>query len=241
MAYPVIIRNYSILLNLMINGHIYSHGLVKTKLDHFRLNVLFVCSLGILVGAPIFLLWDFKKWRRRSLAQKNLVNYTEDPRVFMITRSRTILEKVAQLDNVTDYVFSQMEPARMCLDQMRSAVPKLVDSNRKLMESIIQDKRTREEVEERYLGYETLIPKLEEKLATYGNVYIREYNFRNAAVQVIQKEGFIGKLQKQTTIWAEVKDGRLRKEDGNENPVTVKMYRRKISSMHLVMEEVHYR
>ena len=48
---------------------------------------------------------------------------------------------------------------------------------RVLIDSIVEDKRTRQELEERYLEYETLIPRLQDKLAAYGNINIREYEF----------------------------------------------------------------
>ena len=48
---------------------------------------------GVLIGAPFFLLWDFKKWRRRSLSQKNLSGYMDDPAGFMQKRSSSILDK----------------------------------------------------------------------------------------------------------------------------------------------------
>ena len=78
---------------------------------------------------------------------------------------------------MSEYVYNQMAPARTYLDSMRSAIPKLMESNRSLIDAITQDKHTSKEIEEKYLGFESLIPELQEKLAEYGNIFIREYDF----------------------------------------------------------------
>lgn len=217
------------------------------SLDHQSLysdkcNYVAIFSfVGMLVGAPIFMLWDFKKWRRRSMAQKNMQGYLEDPVTFMIKRASMVIERVADLDNVMDYVNLQMEPARAYLDAMRSAVPKLVDSNRKLMEDILNDKRTRKEIEERYLRYETIIPKLQEKLADYGNTYIREYDFTGQQLEIIPYEtNVFGKQNKTLGIWTEVKHGKIW-HDGKSLAISIKTYRKKTSSIHLLMEEINWR
>ena len=85
---------------------------------------------------------------------------------------------VSDLDNVTEYVFQQMAPARSYLDSMHKAVPKLLESNRSLLESLIEDKHSSKELEEKYLGLESLIPQLQDKLAAYGNLHIKEYDFK---------------------------------------------------------------
>ena len=60
---------------------------------------------------------------------------------------------------------------------MRATIPKLVQANRTLIEAIVFDKRTSKELESRYSGLETMIPECQEKLAGYGNMYLREYDF----------------------------------------------------------------
>ena len=56
--------------------------------------VLVPVAVGMLLGAPILLLWDFKKWRRRSIAQKNLLTFLRDPIDFVRLRALQTLDKV---------------------------------------------------------------------------------------------------------------------------------------------------
>lgn len=93
---------------------------------------------------------------------------------------------VAELDNVSEYVYRQMDPARDYLDSMRKALPKLMESNRSLIDAITHDRHSSRELEEKYLSYESTLPKLQERLAEYGNLYIKHYDF---AVSVRSLEG----------------------------------------------------
>ncbi len=139
--------------------------------------VLVPVSVSMLLGAPLLLVWDFKKWRRRSTAQKNLEKYLQNPLDFVTIRACQTLDKVADIEIVSEYVYYQLEPARTYLENMRSTIPKLVQANRGLMDAIVHDKRTSKELEERYAGLETMIPECQEKLAGFGNLYLREYDF----------------------------------------------------------------
>ncbi len=195
----------------------------------------------MLVGAPVLLLWDFKGWRRRSLAQKNLQGYMDNPFEFMKKRSTSVLSKVSDLDNVTKYVTQQMEPVREYLDAMRAAVPKLVESNRKLMEDILNDKRTRQEIEDKYLRYETIIPELQEKLAEYGNSHVREYDFKGEQIEMVAiQDGFFAKRNRMLGIWTEVKHAQLQHNE-QSRAVSVKTYREKTRAVQQMMEETHLR
>ena len=152
-----------------------------------------------------------------------------------------ILDKVAEVSNVREYVAQQMEPARMVLDAMRCAIPNLVESNRKLMADIINDKRTGKELEERYLEYETWIPVLQEKLARYGNVNIREYDFSKDDVEVVTGEGGVfSKWHRTVGIWTDVRPGRLN-VNGKQLVVSIKLYRKRVSALHMFTEELHLR
>ena len=139
--------------------------------------VLVPVSVSMLLGAPLLLVWDFKKWRRRSMAQKNLEKYLQNPVEFVRIRAQQTLDKVSDIEIVSEYVYNQLEPARAYLENMRATIPKLVHANRGLMEAIVFDKRTSTELENRYSGLETMIPECQEKLAAYGNMYLREYDF----------------------------------------------------------------
>ena len=90
----------------------------------------------------------------------------------------SVLLSVSDLENVTNYVFQQLAPSRQYLDSMHKAIPKLLESNRSLLESLVADKHSSKELEEKYLTLESLIPQLQDKLSSYGNMHIREYDFQ---------------------------------------------------------------
>ena len=74
--------------------------------------VLVPVSVSMLLGAPLLLVWDFKKWRRRSMAQKNLEKYLQNPVEFVKVRAQQTLDKVSDIEIVSEYVYNQLEPAR---------------------------------------------------------------------------------------------------------------------------------
>ena len=203
--------------------------------------VLVPMAVGMLLGAPILLLWDFKKWRRRSIAQKNLENYLEDPVYFVRMRAAQTLDKVSDIEIVSEYVYNQLEPARQYLECMRGAIPKLVESNRSLIEAIVKDKRTSAELESHYLGLERTLPELQEKVSRFNNLYIRDYDFPREDVEILTPNtSVMAKKNSRKSIWSEVKPGKLML-NGKEQSVSIKVYTHKVSQMHLATEEVHLR
>ncbi len=208
-------------------------------LPPIHVHVCLTCCPGMLVGAPVLLLLDFKGLRRRSLARKNLQGYVDNPVEFMKKRSTSELCKVSDLDNVTKYVTQQMEPVREYLDAMREAVPKLVKRNRKLMEDILNDKRTRQEIEDKNLRYETIIPELQQKLSEFGSSHVREYDFRAEQVEMVTiQDAFFAKRNRMLGIWTEVKHAQLQHNE-QRRAVSVKTYREKTRAVQQMMEEKH--
>lgn len=197
---------------------------------------------GLIIGAPIFLLWDLKKWRRRSISLKNLSGYIEDPVGFVTNRAITFLTKVAEPDNVSEYVFAQLEPARNYLESMKIAIPKLVESNQMLMESILKDTRTSHEVEEKYGVVKVTIADLQEMLASFGNSNVRVYDHRMEDLEIVVEATNPGlPTQKRITgIWTQVLPCELKKE---KRVVTSKCYleNSQMSALHLMNEEQQFR
>lgn len=203
--------------------------------------VLVPVAVGMLLGAPILLLWDFKKWRRRSIAQKNLITYLENPVRFVTDRAYQTLDKVADIEIISEYVYNQLDPARQYLDSMRAAIPKLVESNRSLIEAIVKDKRTSKELESLFLGLESSIPDIQEHLASYGNLYLREYDFSVCDIEFVNPPTPVSwKVNPRKAIWTEIRAAKL-KQPGRAVPVSIKVYTTRVNSLHLINEEMHLR
>jgi hypothetical protein len=239
------VRHFTITDNVDTSNGFFNFNL--NSLEKIALGVaapvLVPVAVGMLLGAPMLLLWDFKKWRRRSIAQKNLLTYLENPIGFVTGRSHQTLDKVADIEIISEYVYQQLEPARDYLDNMRAAIPKLIQSNRSLIDAIVKDKRTSKELEGLYQGLETSIPDLQEKLADYGNVFLREYDFHRDDVETFvpsqSQVAFKGSQRK--GIWTEVRPGKVRTQEGRLMSVSVKIYTQNVSSMHLITEEINLR
>jgi hypothetical protein len=202
--------------------------------------VLLPVAVGLIIGAPIFLLWDLKKWRRRSQSLKNLSSYIEDPVGFVTKRAHSFLDKVAQTENVAEYVFAQLEPAREYLEQMKKAIPSLIESNQKLMDSIANDRRNSREIEEKYGEVKHVIAAQQEALAAFGNRHVRRYDCKAEDVEVIKMEGGLPGNRRCTGIWTETQLCELKKTKAT---VTCKVYldRYDGSALHLTMEEQLFR
>ncbi len=238
------VRHFAITENVDISNGFFNFNL--NSLEKIALGVaapvLVPVAVGMLLGAPMLLLWDFKKWRRRSIAQKNLLIYLENPVAFVTKRAFQTLDKVADIEIISEYVHHQVEPARQYLDTMRAAIPKLVQANRTLIEAIVKDKRTSKELESLYLGFETAIPDLQESLAQYGNLFLRQYDFGKDDVEIFipSEKALVFKASGRKGIWTEVRPGKA-KIGGRVLPVMVKVYTQKVSSMHLITEEMQLR
>ncbi len=116
-----------------------------------------------------------------------------------------------------------------------------MESNRKLMEDIINDKRTGKELQERYSEYEIWIPVLQEKLARYGNVHIREYDFDKDDVELDAADGGVfSKWHRTVGIWTDIRPARLVIK-GKKHVISVKSYRKRVSALHMFTEETHMR
>ena len=152
-----------------------------------------------------------------------------------------VMDKIADYDIVYEYVYNQMELARKYLDSMRDSIPKLVDANRQLLQAIIEDKRSRAELEHRYLSMEKVLPRLQDNSAAFGNKYIRKYDYKAEDVDIIPQENILGKVVGVYGLWTQISKGKLRSEKDGDVYVSIKSYRRKASDRHLLHEENHFR
>lgn len=200
----------------------------------------YVLQTGLLVGAPIVFSWDFKKWQKRSNAQRNLEKYIDDPVSFVHDRSIKVIEKVCEYDIVYEYVYNQMEPARGHLDEMQAAIPKLVEANRQLLDSIVNDKRSKAEIEEKYLHMESKIPELQSQLAAFCNLHIRNYDYKKNNVEILPPGVVLGKPSRMLGLWTEISHGKLT-DGGQMVRVSVKTFRNNVNNLHLLLEENNFR
>ena len=204
--------------------------------------VLLPSAVSVILGTPVMLMWDFKKWRRRSVAHKNLIKYLENPVGFCRERSRQTLDKVADIEVVSEYVYKQLDPARTYLEAMKSAIPRLIESTRNLIEDISKDKRTGEQLQVMYSEIEQCLPIHQEKLSEFGNLFIRKYDYKYEQIEVVAATSILKNagFSKLTPIWAELRPAKFTR-DGKIFDVTVKTYLRKVRAMQLQLEETHLR
>lgn len=206
-------------------------------------------------------------WQRDDEAdERQLRAYIDDPVSFVHKRALALLRSVCTRDVTRHYIATQLEPVRDHLNMMRVCIPNLIESSRKLLASIANDKRSRRELEERYLGLEEDIPRLQECLALHGLRHVRSYSRRRAQLRFAatpERGVFCGggagsRQQQQRGLFAQISaarllDGDTAADDGGENDgdedatgavdeasgqaVSVKVYHRRVSSLQLLKEE----
>jgi hypothetical protein len=194
-----------------------------------------------MMGSTVVFPFDFKKWQKRAHAQRNLEKYIDDPVSFVHSRSMKVIDKVSDYDVVYEYVYGQLTSAREHLEQLRCAIPKLIETNRKSLASIIDDKRSKAELESLYLQLERIIPHFKDELAAFYNTNLRTFDYSISDVEMVSGECKFGKPERNIGLWTEITHGRLKERDNSTAVVSVKTYRGYVSHQHLLCEEKHFR
>ena len=199
---------------------------------------------GAMIKRPMSFDLPFITWRGHNSDARQLKGYIDDPVSFVHQRAMDILKRMAGHDVTLMHIKIQLEPVRDHLHMMRACIPKLIKSQKALLQSIANDKRSRKELNANYLDLEkVVIPELQEQVAAFGLRHVRTFDCQASEVETkLPEMTTFGKPSRVASLFSEISQGVMtRHSDRGPVRVCVKVYIRKVSYLHLAREEENIR
>ncbi|XP_070564252.1 uncharacterized protein [Ptychodera flava] len=101
--------------------------------------------------------------------------YQKNPAKYMKQRALYVLEKFGQEENVRKYVVSQLKPVYHVVSKLEITIPKMIEADRQMMESLKRDTRSVDEIRKLYGPLQQVFDKYYGLLSKYGYEDIREF------------------------------------------------------------------
>ena len=191
---------------------------------------------SVVVGSPRVFGMLGSKLKRMAHYRTKLESYTDDPCSYMSKRSRKCLKVIATPDHLLPFINEQLEDAVQFLREIREKIPKLREGDEQLYQQLLEDKRSKTEIQEVYEPLNQQMEWLKRSLTVYNLREIRKSDFTKEELKCDERqESIIG-----NGSFSIVHKGLLTREGKPEIEVAVKMYRDPLTThnvWHFVDEE----
>ena len=132
---------------------------------------------SVVVGSP--LRGSFGSKHKKLHYKAKLERYADDPCDYMSKRSRKCLKMIATQDRLLPFINKQLEPAVRFLKQMKEKIPKLLEGDEQLYQQLLDDDRSKTQVQELYGTLDKQLEYLTRELTVYNLREIRKSDFTN--------------------------------------------------------------
>ena len=121
--------------------------------------------VALVVGAPIF---GFMAVQEKLEDRKKIKKYEADKCAFMAKLSAEFLDEAKNGNSLQTFVNEELEDAKLCLKQIEARIPELIQADKMLCEQLLDETRSKKEIEETYQPIENEGSKLLGHLAVFG-------------------------------------------------------------------------
>ena len=133
---------------------------------------------SVVVGSP--LRGSFGSKLKKKLHYKTkLERYADDPCDYMSKRSRKCLKMIATQERLLPFINKQLEDAVQFLKQIKEKIPKLLEGDEQLYQQLLDDDRSKTQVQELYEPLDKQLEYLTRELTVYNLREIRKSDFAN--------------------------------------------------------------
>ncbi len=130
---------------------------------------------SVVVGSPLGKLSS--KLKKMAHYKTKLESYTDDPCDYMSKRSRKCLKVVATQDRLLPFINEQLEDAVQFLKQIKEKIPKLREGDEQLYQQLLEDKRSKTEIQKIYEPLNQQMDWLKRSLTVYNLREVRKSDF----------------------------------------------------------------
>lgn len=119
----------------------------------------------LVVGAPAV---SVKAIKEKIESKMKIKKYEADKCAFMARKSAKYLDAAKNEHALQAFVKDQLEDAKLCLKQIKSRIPKLIQADKKLCEELVNETRSQKELEDLYKPIMEEGSRLRGQLAVFG-------------------------------------------------------------------------
>jgi len=150
--------------------------------------------------------------------------YEKDKRGFMAKASEIYLTKASEEQNLQSHVVEQLKECQVCLKQIVSRIPELIEADKMLCQQLREEYRSQEEIEDDYRPLYQRCLQLRDHLALFGIKEVGKMDFDcNDLEWKDDGSSLLG-----TGAFASVYRGKLKLHDG-ETPVALKVWKEQLN------------
>ena len=172
--------------------------------------------LTLVIGAPAV---SIKAMKDKVESKMKIKKYDADKCAFMARESAKYLDEAKNEHALQKFVKDQLEDANLCLKQIKSRIPKLIQADKMLCEQLVNETRSQRELEDLYKPIIEEGSRLRGQLAAFG--------IREARTDVISSEDLAWKEDAHSlhacSKFAAVYHGTMRRQ-GVVQQVALKVY-----------------
>ena len=180
--------------------------------------------------------WFGAKIKKKLHYKSKLERYADDPCDYMSRRSKKCLKVIATQDRLLPFINKQLEDAVQFLKQIKDSIPKLLESDEKLYERLLEDDRSSTQVQKIFQPLDRKVESLKRELTVYNLTEMRKSDFTDDELKWDGNfESIIG-----NGSFSTVYSGALTREGEPEVKVALKVYRDPLTTRnvwHFVDEE----
>ena len=130
---------------------------------------------SVVIGSP---LGSFGAKLKKKLHYKSkLERYEDAPCEYMSRRSRKCLKVIATQDRLLPFINTQLADAVQFLKQIKDKIPKLLEGDEQLYKQLLEDDRSKTQIQEIYQPLDKEIESLTRKLIVYNLREMRKSDF----------------------------------------------------------------
>ena len=119
------------------------------------------------------------KIKKKLKYKTKIESYTDDPCDYMSKRSRKCLQVIATQDRLLPFINKQLEDAVQFLRQIKEKIPKLLEADAQLYQQLLEDDRSKTQIQEIYEPLDRQLGSLTSELIVYNLREIRKSDFTN--------------------------------------------------------------
>ena len=150
--------------------------------------------------------------------------YEKDKCGFMAKASKEYLAEATEEQNLRSYVVEQLKESQVCLKQVIARIPELIEADKMLCQQLIDEHRSKKEIQDFYRPLYQRSLQLRERLAMFGIKDVRTMDFSCKDLEwKDDRSSLLG-----AGAFASVYRGKLKLREG-EQPVALKVWKEELN------------
>ena len=191
---------------------------------------------SVVIGSPLAFCKLGTIKEKMTHYKTKLESYNDNPCGYMSKRSHKCLKVIASQDHLITFITKQLEDSVQFLKQIKERIPQLRESCEQFYQQLLENKRSKTEIQEIYEPLMEHIRLLQRNLIIYSVSEVKKSDFTDGELKCNEKwESIIGEGSFST-----VYKGVLSREGQPEIKVALKRYREPVATKnvwHFVDEE----